>query len=332
MTTTILSKDATEAVVQQINHRRFNTSMDTIRIIPRILDETIRLEMQAEGRSMVMGDFPERTILKLYGLTRKFLNSCETDLDLATKALEKTRAMAVTEAPSLSISTTGDNQVASIIVRKKAEDEFMSLSDAWNALKDEPDVAGSAEVVDLGSGKFDLRLVTAQTFSPVRTVGDVVHVGVRVHVNSSVTVNPFAYRLVCANGMQRMEEGDFSVVDMNDPIVSLRKGFDDALKLSRRFTQEFTLADEIVVPNPHEYVMRALKIAGSTDRLRSAVQDGINEFAPRGTLYELLNIVTAIARGHAADKPKIRNKIEALAGRVLAMQTNGQCPKCSSRV
>ncbi len=331
----ILSKDAATAAIQRINHRRVPTDLSRVNIDPSI-DSTgnIALTLEAEGRRFSLTDASERGLLRACGVSRKFLNSLGTDLDLASRALNRARLADNPKGGAITISTIGADMVDAISYTGKAETMSLTLGDAWSALKDLDALTAVADISHLGKGRFDLRTLSDFAETPSRNVGDIVRAGVKLSLNGpTASVNPYSYRLVCANGAQRVEEGDVMVIDLTDPLDSLRVNFTKALELSRSFTRDFVRTDEIVVPNPHEYVMRALRIAGANNNLRTNVVDRIVQEAPNRTLYEILNIVTAIGRESAGDSPAKRNRIEAVAGRVTSMQGgHTRCAKCDSTV
>jgi hypothetical protein len=269
-------------------------------------------------------------LLRSLGLGRKFLNACEKNIDLAVSALDQART--AERESKLVLTTVGNNRIAGIAPPAKKDEVLINLQEAWNVIREIPGVTGAAEVPEIGRGRYDIRVLSDRFMNPIRTVGDLTQVGVRLSVGSRISVNPFAYRLVCANGMQRIEEGDVFFADGGDPLASLRSGFSQAMELATEMTTSFVRTDETRIDDPASFVMRALRIAGANNNLRAKVVDRLRE-APNSTLYEVLNIVTAIGREIGGDNPGKRNRIEAVAGRVVAMQAgHSRCSKCDSTV
>ena len=335
MTTKMISVDQATEAIQKLNHRRFSTSIEELQIVPSLIDGDIKIDViSAEGRQMGLDPLPERALLRSLGIGRRFLRACKGDVDLAARALEQGKVAAKEDGP-LTVNTIGENRIVAIANSKVGSSELPNLSEVWRTIRDGSEgIIGLSDITDVGRGKFDLRVVTSENFQPKRSVGDITHTGVRVQVtDTSLSVNPYAFRLACLNGMQRMEEDDQIFIDVSDPYSSLVSSFATARRKALEMTEQFVRTDEVVIPNPHEYVMRALRIAGANNNLRSTVSDRIAAEAPNHTLYEILNIITAIGREAAGDKPAKRNRVEALAGRVLSMQAgSSRCTKCDSVV
>lgn len=330
-TKNILTISQMDETIRKINHKRINTRFDSIYIRPALLDDKIVLNLQAEGKDFRLDGKPENRVLKALGLTRKFLTSCEdgANLDLAESAIS-TAHRGATDIDTISVSMAYNDRVIAIEPTKKTTS--LNLSEIWGVLREHPSIAGAAGVTELNNGAFDLKVLTHTTAAPRLAVGDVTHAGVRIRVGQVISMNSYIYRLACSNGMQRMEEGDVLSIVSEDPLTELSTNFNSLSERSVELVNSFVAMDDIVIPNPHEYIMRALKIAGANEKLRTGVVDRLREEAPRSTMYEVLNIITGIARGYD-EKPNTRNRIEAVAGRLLSMQAGGgRCNRCDSRV
>lgn len=335
MSNTIISKNDALDVIQRIGHRKIQTPIESVSVKLDYLDRKITMDLNVEGQDVYVDEHVQQRLLRMAGLSRKFLENCDNDVDLAQRAVDQgIHALRKSNNKYLGIGTVNDSgrsRAVSIDPQEKAIDT-MSMVEVWNAIRDEERLIGISEVTDLNKGHFEIRCVNSNTFSPRSEVGDIVHSGVKISVNGSVTMNPYCFRLRCTNGMQSYEEGDTIKASMESP-EDIRNTFRDLSERSLSFTQTFTQTSDIVVPNATEYVMRALRIAGASAALRAKVSDRLIEEAPNSTLYEILNIITAIGRDKSADSPRARNRLEGVAGRVLAMQAGAaRCSKCDSRV
>lgn len=328
MTQHFMTLDAAEAAVQKINHRRVATRIDQLTINPfHNTEGEIQIDVKnEEGRTMHCAPFAERSILKAVGVGRRLLDGAKDDIDLLERALDKGKRMA-REDGMVVLTVTGNDEIQCVT---PGDGLPLSLPEVWNVVKHEKGLQGVVDIPDLSRGRYDLRLVTDRESSPRRNVGDITMAGVRVSIDSTIKLNPFIYRLACANGMQRVEDGDVLEIDMGDPIASLRASYAHVADLSVQFGMDFASSDDVRIPNPTDWALRALRIARAPAKIRAAIAERIPREAPNGTLYEVLNVVTAIAR-ERSDKPRVRNRLESVAGRVLAMQAGTMsCPSCGS--
>lgn len=326
----LLSVPEATAELQRLAFSRQHISLSALRFSAEYSAERDGLALRIEtpeGASLDVDEVPEKTILRTVGLSRKFLESCRDNVDLARSALDQGRRA---EDCRVLMIRQGTRLVG--MTRAQKDDLTLSPMDVWDAIRDQEGIMAAAGITPMRNGELDIRLVVQENRQPVRRPGDVTQLGVRINIGSKVSLNPYLFRLVCSNGMQAQENGDIQVVSLADPLESLRSLFGETLIRARAFGDRFIQADDVTVPNPHEYVMRSLRIAGANDSLRSRVADGLSEHAPNGTLYEILNIMTAIAR-ESADRPKTRNRIESIAGRVVEMQAGAaRCRTCNSSV
>ena len=274
---------------------------------------------------MTASETAEKQILRSMGIGRRLLQSSKDDLELMERALAKGKN-AAREDGTVSLITTGSDIIQNVI----PGDAFPAdLLEVWHTVRDMGDVSGIAEIPDLKRGRFDLRIITRNEVSPRRDRGDITMTGVRIHVGNKLLVNPFLFRLVCSNGMQRIEEEDVLEVPIENTMEHLRLAYAEAVTQSLKFGEEFVRSDEITIPNPTEYALRSLRVAGAGAKHRAEISELIPQQAPNGTLYETLNVVTAYAR--QLENPGKRNKLEGVAGRILAMQAgHARCPSCGS--
>lgn len=331
----IKNLDEATALVQRINHRKIVSNLTSVEVVPQLLDEQISLSFDVEGDRYNLSTYAEKSFLRMIGLSRKFLDNCVEDVDLATNAINQARRGAADRARATSLHLSLLNQHDIDLVEAAPNKAILplNLSEVWEEVAKTDGIIGVSDITVRGRGSYSIRAVTDTTSAPARNVGDATYVGVNLNVNGSVTANPFSYRQWCANGMQSYEDGHVVRVDFADPIVSLRNALATTIDQSRMLVDQFARTDEIVVPNPMEYVMRAIKIAGGTNALRGEVSDRLASEAPNGTLYEILNIVTSFAKSFGADNPRKRDRIEGVAGRIMAMQAgSGRCTNCNSQV
>lgn len=330
----IMTLDQATDLVQRINHRKTATPMSSIELLAEREDDSLVLQATIEGQRVRLAAEAESSILRTLGISRKFLDNASEDPEVVNSAIRESR-MGATRKNNLlvemSMSGHGDVDMFSLVQGRKVPTS-LTLHDVWNVARDTGAFVGAAEIAHTGKGHYNLRLVTQQTANPRRNVGDVTMTGVNISLNGWVEANPFTFRLACANGMQRIEEGDVFSVEEGDLMGSLREILQKCVARSHAFNEDFVRSDEIIVPNPMEYVMRAVKIAGGSNDLRSNVADLLAEQAPDNSLYQILNIVTALGR-QASDNPRKRDKVERVAGRILAMQAgSSRCSTCNSSV
>lgn len=334
MTTTatkILTVDQTTDVLQKLNLRHEHMTLAGLRLTTEYEAERDGLALRAampEGSILAVDEIPEKTMLRSLGLSRKFLESCSDNSDLAVAALEQARR---SDQDTRLLMVRQDNRLIGLS-RASKDDSLVSPMDVWGAIREQEGILGVTEISPMRNGAVDLRVIVRQRVEPARRPGDVTQVGARIHIGKRVTMNPYLFRLVCSNGAQTMDEGAVLSLDVADPVESARNRFREVLELAGSFGDRFIRTDDVVVPNPHEYVMRSLRIAGANDSLRGRVNDLLKEQAPNNTLYEILNIVTSIAR-ESGDRPQTRNRIESIAGRVIEMQAgSSRCGTCNSTI
>lgn len=330
----VMTMDQATALVQRINHRKVASPLSSMEIHVERLDNSIALKARLDGTDVPMSSDAERSILRVLGVSRKFLDNASEDPSLLEQAIQQSKIGAARKDNVLveaSMSGAGEVDMFSLIQGKKIPTS-LNLSDVWRTVAGMDVFSGVSEIAHVGKGHYEMRCLTPHTAAPTRNVGDIVSTGLRISVNGSVKVNPYNFRLVCANGMQRAEEGDVFNVNMDDPHENLREAIHKCLRVSQGVTQSFVDTDNVIVPNPAEYVMRAVKIAGGGNNLRSTVVDMLAEQAPDSSLYQILNIVTALGR-QQTDNPRARNKTEQVAGRIVAMQAgSSRCTTCNSAV
>ena len=330
---TIATIDSISESIRKVNHQKFQTGAGAINVSVEIEDGVPVLTGTVEGGTYRIGDYAEKSLLRLIGLNRKFVDNASADTTLIESAINTSLAGASRDRRSaIHVSAANDNIQSFSLVNARL-DVPPTLSEVWDVVRD---TAGAelcgGELVDLGRGEFDLRLITDHTMEPKNRVGDVTNSGVRLHVNGTVQAQPFTNRLVCTNGMTRAEHGDILHYE-NGNADSIRDIWSQSLEAAKAFNGDIQKLDEVVLPNIHTYVSQQLQIAGATASLRGRVNDLIAEKAPNNTLWEALQIVTEIARDYAAERPRKRNQIEAVAGRIVASQAgDGRCGTCNTRL
>ena len=321
--------------VRRVNHQKFQTGPGQIHVCVDMEDMSPALSATIEGTNYRIGDYAEKSLLRLVGVSRKFIDIGADDCDLLASAINNALAGASTRDQKAGIHvSTADGVVQSFSPASLAADVPPCLGEIWGLLKEEMGSDfGTGELVDLGRGEYDLRLtVNNRNAEPASRVGDITQSGVLVHLNGKVTTTPFTNRLECTNGMTSTEKGQILVMgrDDNDSIQGM---FREGLRAATEFNTRIQRTDDQILPNIHTYVTQALKIAGSSSSLRGMVNDAIENEAPNKSLWEALQIVTRIAREYASDRPRKRNQIEAVAGTVVNMQGGGgRCSTCNSQV
>jgi len=330
---TIATLDSLTESIRKVNHHKIHTSAGAVNVSVELEDGVPTLTGTVEGSTYRIGDYAEKSLLRLIGLNRKFVDNASSDTTLIESAINTSLAGASRDRRSaIHVSCANDNIQCFSLVKASA-DVPPTLSEVWDVVRDTAgeDLSGG-ELVDLGRGEFDLRLLTNHTMEPKNRVGDVTNSGVMFHVNGTVQAQPFTNRLVCTNGMTRAELGDILHYEHGNA-DSIRDIWSQSLEAAKAFNGDIQKLDEVILPNIHTYVSQQLQIAGATASLRGRVNDLIAEKAPNNTLWEALQIVTEIARDYAAERPRKRNQIEAVAGRIVASQAgDGRCGTCNTRL
>lgn len=326
---TFMSIDEAETAIQRINHTRIGSRIDQLSIEP-YLDENGEVQLQVrseEDRVLLCDKKAEKSVLKAIGVGRRLLDGAKDDLELLQNAINRGKAKAK-EDGMVVLTVTGANHVMDI---HPGEGLNLSLAETWNVLKQEPGMRGVAEIPDLGRGRYDLRLLTVDQVNTRRDVGDITMVGVRVNVSNVITLNPFIYRLACSNGMQRETAGGILEVNLADPIASLRECYALAHEGSKQLAKDFVDTEGLTMPNPLGFANRMLRLAGAPDRSISQILNRVEREAPNGTAYEILNVVTAVAREKGDTSMRSRNNLESVAGRILTMTSHGAvCNMCGA--
>lgn len=328
----IMTMDQAQTEVQRINHRKSSAPMSSIELEAERLDDSLSLRAKVDGQQMRLSGDAESSILRTLGISRKFLDNAADDPEVVNAAIREARIGASRKNNTLvEMSLSGDGQIDMFsLIQGRKIPTSLNLGEVWRVISESGLFSGVTEVSHYGKGHYNLRLLTSHTVNPKREVGDIVMTGVNVAVNGWVKVNPLHYRLACLNGMQSVEEGHLMEIEEGDLFESLRTILGKCAEQSLTFGQAFVDTDSVIVPNPTEYVMRAVKIAGGSNDLRGSVSDLLKEEAPDNTLYQILNIVTALAR-QSSDNPRKRDKVERVAGRILAMQGgSSRCNTCNS--
>lgn len=319
--------------VRKVSHRKFITGAGQIHVSVELEDEMPTLAATVEGSTYRISDYAEKSLLRVIGLNRKFIDNTSHDVQCAESAInESLRGLASDRGNRIHVTTASDS-VQSFSSAPARKDTPPNLQEVWDMIKDvgEDEVIGG-ELVDLGRGEYDLRVVTDHAAAPAKRVGDITNSGVLLHVNGTVEATPFTNRLECTNGMTRTNKGSRYAYTDGDS-ESVKSIFRDALIEAKEFNQLIQATDDVVLQNIHNYISQALTMAGATAALKGQVGDLIAQDAPNKTLWEALQIITRLARDHAADRPRKRRQIESIAGHIVDMQSGtGRCGSCNTRI
>jgi hypothetical protein len=330
---TIADVASVSEAVRKLSHQKFVTGAGQINVSVELEDQVSTLSATVEGSVYRISNHAEKSLLRVIGLNRKFVENTSHDVGIAEAAINGSLHGLIKDRSNRIHVTAASDSIQAFSSQPARKDVPPNLQEVWSMIQD---VAGGdlvgGEVVDLGRGEYDLRVTTNHSEAPASRVGDITNSGVQFHLNGTVEASPFTNRLLCTNGMTSMEKGSRYFYTEGDS-DSVKAIFSAALTEAREFNRMLQETDEHVLPNIHNFVAQALTMAGSTAALRGQVNDLIAEDAPNKTLWEALQIITRIARDHAADRPRKRRQIEAIAGRVLTMHSGGgRCGSCNTRI
>jgi hypothetical protein len=330
---TIADVASVSEAIRKLNHQKFVTGAGQIHVSVELEDEFPSLSAVVEGSTYRISDYAEKSLLRVTGVNRKFIANTSHDVQCAEAAInESLRGLAGDRGTRIHVTAASD-EIQAFSSAPARMDAPPTLLEVWNTLQEVGgDTIIGGEVTELGRGEFDLRVVTDHGLAPKNRVGDITNTGVSFHLGLSVDAFPFTNRLVCTNGMTRQTKGSkYSYVSGDSG--SIRSIFQDALQEAKEFNELIQATDEVVLPNIHNYIAQALTMAGATAALKAQVGDLVAQDAPNRTLWEALQIITRIARDHAADRPRKRKQIEAIAGSIVDMQSgSGRCGSCNTRI
>lgn len=181
------------------------------------------------------------------------------------------------------------------------------------------------------NGSTRVKFVTRIADAPAKRPGDITQTGLLFDLGREVRVAAYLFRLVCSNGAQRVQfENEFVAVATRDLLPIIRFSARRCLSFAQEtYLHEFLTTAEQTIEDPAIMLRRLGQRHRMPLRLSARLLDGIPSLPPPVTYYDVINLVTSLARDYeSAGKLRIATHLETFADTLIAESHGQVCSRC----
>ena len=183
------------------------------------------------------------------------------------------------------------------------------------------------ESIDL-NGFFEVRFLSSVFASPPKRKGDISRGGVFIRASEkNVEIGQYLFTLVCSNGLlgetRRIKRKVYTEEDCRKTLNSVKESTRAVFsEVKEKFLPAFMHSAEVQVNQPSQLIHRLARESKLSRDVEFTVLDKTPSLPREPSYYDVINLVTAIAR-EEADASLMK-----LAGKILQESSRYACSHC----